>query len=121
MFRFEKLSVWQKAIEYADRISEDTRSFPSDERFGLTSQLRRSAVSISSNIAEGSSRPSNIEFSRFVEIGYGSLMETVFQSYVANRQQFLQEAAFREIDPRAEQLAQMMSGLRSHLAGEKSC
>jgi four helix bundle protein len=53
MFRFEKLDVWQRAIAFAGCIYEATRSFPGDERFGLTNQMRRAAVSISSNIAEG--------------------------------------------------------------------
>jgi four helix bundle protein len=66
MFRFEKLDVWQKAIEYADCVYSMTREFPAEERFGLTSQLRRSAVSVSSNIAEGTGRSSDVEFSRFV-------------------------------------------------------
>ena len=65
MFNFEKLDVWQKAIGFADLIYADTRTFPTDERFGLTTQLRRAAVSISSNIAEGSSRSSKIDFARF--------------------------------------------------------
>ena len=70
MFGFEKLDVWQKAIEFADNIYGLTANFPSDERFGLTSQLRRAAVSISSNVAEGSSRSSKVDFARLVEIAY---------------------------------------------------
>lgn len=62
MFRFEKLSVGQKAIEFADLVYSHTRSFPATERFGLTSQMRRAAVSMSSNIAEGSSRVSDADF-----------------------------------------------------------
>ncbi|MGQ9571014.1 MAG: four helix bundle protein [bacterium] len=56
MFKFEKLDVWQKAVEYAELIYELTRTFPEEKKFGLMSQLRGSAVSVSSNIAEGSSR-----------------------------------------------------------------
>jgi four helix bundle protein len=74
MFRFEKLDVWQRSIEFASRIYEATRSFPADERFGLTNQMRRAGVSISSNIAEGSGRVSDVDFARFVEIAYASLM-----------------------------------------------
>ena len=62
MFNFEKLEVWQKAIALADVIYSDTRNFPADERFGLTNQMRRSIVSVSSNIAEGSSRKLNSGF-----------------------------------------------------------
>lgn len=85
MFGFEQLEVWQKAIEFANRVYDITQSFPSDERFGLTSQMRRAAVSIPSNIAEGTSRGSNRDFARFVEIAYGSLMETVSHAHIATR------------------------------------
>jgi four helix bundle protein len=90
MFHFEKLEVWQKAIEFADLVYSGTRSFPSDERFGLTNQMRRAAaVSISSNLAEGSSRHSKADFARFVEISTGSLFEVVSQAVIAKRQGFL--------------------------------
>jgi four helix bundle protein len=77
MFGFEKLEVWQLSIEYAQRVYSVTAGFPQEERFGLTNQLRRAAVSISANLAEGSARSSQKDFSRFVEITFGSLMETV--------------------------------------------
>ena len=89
MFKFEKLEVWQKAVEYADLIYRATRSFPNEERFGLTSQLRRSAVSVSSNIAEGSSRSSGTDLARFIEIAYGSLLESVSELHIARNQEFL--------------------------------
>jgi four helix bundle protein len=116
MFRFEKLDVWQKAIEYADCVYAATREFPAEERFGLTSQMRRSAVSVSSNVAEGSGRTSNTEFTRFVQIGYGSLMECVSQSHIAKRQEFLPQAAFEDLYQRADQVARMLSGLRNSLS-----
>ena len=75
MFNFEKLEVWQKAIDFADLIYHETQTFPLDERFGLTNQLRRAAVSISSNIAEGSSRSSKNDFARFAEIAAGSSLK----------------------------------------------
>ncbi len=80
MFRFEKFEVWQNAIEFAELVYTATRAFPADERFGLTSQMQRASVSVSSNIAEGSGRASDKDFARFVEIAYGSLMEVVSQS-----------------------------------------
>lgn len=115
MFGFEKLEVWQKAIDYADCIYDATRQFPDDERFGLVSQMRRSSVSVSSNVAEGSGRGSNADFARFVGIGYGSLLESVSQSHVARRQQFLAQQAFDQVYDRAEQLARMLSGLKTSL------
>jgi four helix bundle protein len=76
MFGFEKLDVWQRAIDYAGIVYQVTRSFPNDERFGLANQLRRSAVFVSSNIAGGSSRSSTMDFGCFLEIAYGSLLES---------------------------------------------
>jgi four helix bundle protein len=115
MFNFEKLEVWQKAIDFADLIYSETRAFPSDERFGLTNQLRRAAVSISSNIAEGSSRSSKSDFARFVEIATGSVFEVVSQAFIAQRESFLSEDQFREIYAAAEELSRMLSGLRKSL------
>jgi four helix bundle protein len=115
MFNFEKLDVWQKAIDFADLIYSETRTFPSDERFGLTNQLRRAAVSISSNIAEGSSRSSKSDFARFAEIATGSVFEVVSQAFIAHRQSFLSEDQFRKIYTDAEELSRMLSGLRKSL------
>ena len=96
MFNFEKLDVWQKAIALADVICNETRSFPADERFGLTNQMRRGVVSLSSNIAEGSSRSSKTDFGRFVEIATGSVFGVVSQAFIARRQSFLAEETFGE-------------------------
>jgi len=115
MFNFEKLDVWQKAIDFADFVYTNTRGFPADERFGLTTQLRRGAVSISSNIAEGSSRSSKVDFARFIEIAGGSVFEVVSQSFVAHRQRFLSDGDFRRIYAAAEEESRMLSGLRRSL------
>jgi four helix bundle protein len=80
MFNFEKLEVWRKSIEFADLVYELTRPFPMDERFGLTNQMRRASVAVSSNIAEGSSRSSKTDYSRFIELAAGSLFEVVISS-----------------------------------------
>jgi four helix bundle protein len=118
MFRFEKLDVWQKAIEFASDVYLASGGFPGDERFGLTSQMRRASVSVSSNIAEGSSRSSDTDFARFVEIAYGSLMEVVSQAFIARKQNFLDEDYFRQICAAADELARMLSGLRSRLSND---
>ncbi len=115
MFNFEKLDVWRKAIDFADLIYSETRSFPLEERFGLTNQLRRAAISVSSNIAEGSSRSSKSDFARFVEIATGSVFEVVSQAFIAQRQSFLSEDQFRDIYTDAEELSRMLSGLRKSL------
>jgi len=115
MFNFEKLDVWQKAIDFADLIYVQTRIFPSEERFGLTIQMRRAAVSISSNVAEGCSRISKTDFARFLEIATGSVFEVTSQAFIARRQDFLEEAAFQKIYQAAEEQSRMLSGLRKSL------
>lgn len=112
MFNFEKLDVWHKAIELADLIYVETRRFPAEERYGLTNQLRRAAVSISSNIAEGSSRSSNTDFARFIEVAAGSVFEVASQIFVARRQDLLSEHQFQTIYTAAEEIGRMLSGLR---------
>lgn len=114
MFKFEKLAVWQKALEFADLIYTETRTFPTEERFGLTNQLRRAASSISSNIAEGSARPDS-DFARFVGYASGSLYEVVTQAFIARRQHFLSEESFAKIYTDADEISRMLSGLRGSL------
>jgi four helix bundle protein len=115
MFNFEKLEVWQDAIEFADVIYSASQSFPDDERFGLTSQIRRAAVSISANLAEGSGRESNKDFCRFVAIAYGSLLEVVSHLRVAQRQRMLTDEVHAQVYDQAETLAKRISKLRSRL------
>jgi four helix bundle protein len=115
MFNFEKLDVWQKAIDFAKLVYNETRAFPAEERFGLTNQLRRAAVSVLSNIAEGSSRSSKSDFARFLEIAAGSVFEVVSQGFIAQRQGFWSDVQFRRIYSDAEELSRMLSGLRKSL------
>ena len=112
MFGFERLDVWKKSIDFADLVYRVTRAFPEDERFGLTSQMRRAAVSVSSNIAEGSARFSKADFARFLEIATGSVFEVVSQSFISRRQGFLAEADFGALYAAAEEQGRMLSGLR---------
>ena len=118
MFTFEKLDVWQKAIDFADLVYNHTRNFPADERFGLTNQMRRAAVSISSNIAEGTSRMSQTDFARFIEIATGSVFEVVSQSFICRRQGFLNEENFRAMYTAGDEIGRMLSGLQKSLALE---
>jgi four helix bundle protein len=119
MFRFEKLDVWKRAIEYAGTVYSVTTSFPSDERFGLTNQLRRAAVSVSSNIAEGTGRVSDVDFARFLEIAYGSLMEVVSQLTVAHHQSLVSKERYDALYSESQELARMLSGLRNTLLRKK--
>jgi len=112
MFPFEKLDIWQKAIEFAGKVYQITRTFPNNERFGLTSQMRRAAVSIGSNIAEGSSRYSRDDFARFLEIATGSLYEVIAQAKISLRQGMLPDSEYKELYEMAETQSRMLSGLR---------
>jgi four helix bundle protein len=115
MFNFEKLEVWQEAVNFADTVYVLTRTFPETERFGLTNQMRRAAVSISANLAEGSSRSSRPDFGRFVEIATGSLFEVISLATVSKRQGFLSEADFQQLYSVCEKQSKMLSGLRRSL------
>ena len=115
MFNYEKLETWREAIAFANLVYTVTKGFPTDERFGLTNQMRRAAVSVSSNIAEGSSRNSKNDFTRFVEIATGSVFEVVSQAFVAKEQGFLSNNDFQKIYDTSEKLGKMLNGLRRSL------
>ena len=115
MFNFEKLEVWRKAVDFADLIYGLTKVFPDDERFGLANQMRRAAVSISSNIAEGTSRSSRADFSRFIEIATGSLFEVVSQGMIARNQGFLTGDQLQNLYESVEEQSRMLSGLKRSL------
>lgn len=117
MFRFEKLDAWKYAIDLADLVYKTTRNFPTEERFGLTNQIRRSAVSVSANVAEGSGRASDRDNARFVEIAYGSLMETVSHAQVAHRQGYFTEEDHASVYSLSDRVARILSGYRNKLLG----
>jgi len=97
-----------------DLVYSASRSFPDEETFGLTNQIRRAACSIPSNIAEGSAR-SDPDFARFVGYATGSLYEVVTQSFIARRQGYLDENRFAGIYRDADEIGRMLSGLRDSL------
>ena len=115
MFNFEKLDTWNEAIAFADIVYQLTRNFPAEERFGLTNQMRRAAVSISSNLAEGCSRWSRADYARFVEIATGSLFEVVSQATIGRNQGFLDPSAYQQVYDAAEKQSRLLSGLRKSL------
>src|SRR4029077_4665538 len=115
MFNFEKLEAWQRAVDFADLVYATTRGFPREEPCVFAMQMRRAPVSVSSNLAEGSSRSSRVDFARFTEIATGSLFEVISQSVIAKRQGLLAEKDFLSAYEAAEKLGRMLSGLRSSL------
>jgi four helix bundle protein len=111
------LIVWHRAIDFVELIYRISRDFPADERFGLTSQIRRVAVSIASNIAEGAARKSTAEYGQFVSIALGSAAEVETQLEIVKRLSFdcSTDAAFESV----RELIRMLSGLRQTLANRK--
>ena len=122
MFKFEKLDVWQESINLADDVYGITQSFPADERFGLTSQVRRSAVSVPANIAEGHGRTGNREFLHHLSIASGSLRELETLLEVARDADYLREERFTELMLICEATRRPLRGLIAYLrrkSGEK--
>ena len=97
------------------QVYQATKGFPKEELFGLTSQLRRASVSVSSNIAEGSGRNSDADFAHFLEIAYASLMEVVSQLYLALDETYLSQDAFDSIADAAQTLAAKLVSLSKSL------
>ena len=97
MHNFKELIVWQKSRYLVKDIYKLTQKFPADEKFGLTQQIRQSAVSIPSNIAEGSGRGTNKDFSHFIDIANGSAFEMETQLYLALDLEYISQPEFEEV------------------------
>jgi four helix bundle protein len=113
---FRQLKICKEGIKLVKSVYTLTYKFPSDERFNLTSQLRRCAVSIPSNIAEGTSRSSNKAFSHFLEISLGSLFELETQLILSHELEFLNNESFLEIEKKIIELQKMIMGFSKTLS-----
>ena len=111
----KNLNVWQKAIDFVTIIYKETNSFPKSELYGLTNQIRRSAVSIPSNIAEGAGRTSRKEFSRFLSISIGSASELETQLIISKNLEFINDMTFERITKELEETRKMTIGLMKSL------
>lgn len=112
---FRNLNIWKLSIELTSQVYLLSNLFPKSEEFGLKSQMRRCAISVSSNIAEGSSRTSNKDFNRFLEMSLGSLFELQTQAIVSKMQNFISEEDFNKIDIQIIELQKMISGFQRTL------
>ena len=110
-FSFEKLIAWQKARELASEIYKITKLFPKDEVFGLTSQMRRCAVSIASNLAEGSGRNSMKDKARFTEIAFGSALELLNQLILSFDFEYFEKQKYIEIREKITEVTVLINGL----------
>jgi len=115
MHRFKELEIWKKSRKFCSEIYCATADFPVDEKFGLTNQLRRASVSIPSNIAEGSSRNSQKDFSRFLEIAIGSAYEIETQLLIASDLGFLKDENLNSLINNIEEIIKMTSRFRATL------
>ncbi|EIJ39212.1 S23 ribosomal protein [Galbibacter orientalis DSM 19592] len=111
-FGFESLKVWEKSIQLVKFIYKLTSDFPKEEQYSLTSQIRRSAISIPSNIAEGTSRDSKKDKKRFYTIAYGSLMELVNQIIITKELSYISTESSQMVKDMAMEIAKMISGLK---------
>jgi len=110
--------AWQKAMELVVEIYRATRTFPADERFGLVSQLRRAAVSVPSNVAEGYGRNSRNELHHFIGQARGSLCEVETQVELANKLGFMNKDAALDRTQRVAEVGRLLTGLREWSAGK---
>lgn len=115
MHNYKELKVWKMAIELGELTYSITASFPDSEKFGLISQMRRSSVSIASNIAEGAGRSSKKEFAQFLSYAYGSSCELETQLILATRIGFLNEQVSKPLEDLIEQVQKMIFGLKKSM------
>lgn len=111
-YGFEKLQVWQDSKELSVLIYKVTAKFPTEEKFGLTSQMRRAIVSVSSNIAEGSSRNTKKDQAYFYGVAYSSLVEVLSQTLIASELNFLEKNNVDEIRIEVEKVSNKLNALR---------
>lgn len=111
----ERLDVWNKAIDFVVTVYKITELFPKEEKFGLTSQIRRAAVSIPANIAEGAAHQSNKEFAHFLSNAQGSASELETELLIAYRLGYLSENNYQEMRTMLDSIGRMIVGLSQHL------
>ncbi len=116
-YAFEKLEVWNKSKELVKVIYASTDDFPKSEMFGLTQQMRRSSVSVASNLAEGSARRTNKDKAHFTTMAYSSLMELLNQSIIAMELGYLKEVNYESIRQEIQLISYMLNALRNSQNG----
>ncbi len=109
------LDVWKFSIELVVKVYELTGAFPKEEKYGIIQQMRRSAVSVPSNIAEGAGRTSTKEFANFISISLGSLSELETQLIISQKLSFLNPTSFKNIINDLTQIRKMLLGLKNSL------
>ena len=116
--KFRKLNVWQRAIQFVSLIYRITAKFPREEKYGLTDQIRRAAVSICLNIAEGSGSGSDAEFSRFLRIAQRSAYEVIAALEIAINLKMADDKVINNVISEVDQISAMISGLIKSLKAD---
>ena len=114
-----KLDAWNNAVRLVVDIYKATESFPKEERYGLTSQIRRAAVSIPANIAEGAGRYSHREFAHFLSNAQGSASELETELIISNRLGYLDEETYSDLMTPLDRIGRLITGLSRHVGGER--
>lgn len=115
MHNFKKLAIWIKSVEFVTDIYKVTNTFPSHERFGLVSQLQRAAVSVPTNISEGSAKTSNKDFARFLEISLGSTFELETELLVSLNLSYIDVEEYNRLQEKLSELQKMIIGFKNNL------
>ena len=118
MRTFRELKVWEKSHRLVLEIYACTRQFPSDEKFGLTAQLRRAAVSIAANLAEGARRPTQSDFARHVGIARGSASEVDYLIVLAAELGYVDANVGTSLQAKLDEILRMLTALRRGLTGD---
>lgn len=113
---YEHLDIWKESMQLAELIYTVTRRFPRDELYGIISQMRRAAISISSNIAEGSGRSSKKDFAHFITIAIGSLNELESLIAISDRLKFIEGGEYAELKLKIEHTGKLLGGFKKYLA-----
>ena len=112
---YRDLEVWRRSIDWAERIYRVSRNWPPEEKYGLTGQVRRAAVSVAANIAEGAARTGTGEFLQFLSVASGSLAEVETFLILVGRLEYLADADRATLEAEAEEIGRMLSGLKRSL------
>ena len=115
---YRELTAWQKAMDLVEVVYTTTRSWPKEELYGLTSQVRRAVVSVASNIAEGQGRNAPKEFLHHLRIAHGSLCEVETQLLVAQRLDYLNSDTAKRLLTDIAEVARLINGLIRHITGK---
>jgi four helix bundle protein len=113
---YQELIVWQKAMDLVEDVYKSSKDFPREEIYALTSQIRRAAVSIPSNIAEGQGRRTTLDFLRHLSIAYGSLREVETQILIAGRLRYVAQTRVDDVMDLAGEVGRLLNGLMNSLA-----